>query len=73
VPFNATKIAIRVGYYPRYKAQLNMPDAAATDCTAGCVIPVDHSNADAWYQILYLDSRSQVLSAGDPQKIAKSS
>jgi hypothetical protein len=70
-PFGSSKMAIRVGYSPRYKGQLTMQDAAATNCTAGCIIPVDHSNADAWYQILYLDSNNLVKGAGDPQNIAK--
>jgi len=70
-PFGSSKMAIRVGYYPRYKGLLTMQDAPAINCTAGCIIPVDHSNADAWYQILYLDSNNLVKSAGDPQKIAK--
>ena len=71
LPFGSSKMAIRVGYYPRYKGLLNMQDTAATDCTAGCIIPVDHSNADAWYQILYVDSNNLVKGVGDPQKIAK--
>jgi hypothetical protein len=71
-PFGSSKMAIRVGYYPRYKGLLTMQDAPATGCTAGCIIPVDHSNADAWYQILYLDSNNLVKGAGDPQKISKS-
>jgi hypothetical protein len=69
LPFGASKFVVRVGYYPLDRA---MDDAPATDCTSGCTIAVNHYNAPAWYQILYLGANNKVLSTLEPQTIAKS-
>jgi hypothetical protein len=69
LPFGASKFVVRVGYYPLDRA---MDDAPATDCTSGCTIAVNHYNAPAWYQILYLGANNRVLSTLEPQTIAKS-
>ena len=62
------KVAIRVGYYPRL-----MNDDPVTDCTNGCQIPINHYNANVWYQVLYLDSNNMPRSVGAPHKVLSSS
>jgi hypothetical protein len=66
LPFGAAKMAIRVGYYPRM-----MNDDPVTDCTNGCEILVNRYNADAWYQMLYLDSSNVPRRVGAPQKVLR--
>ena len=63
-----TRVAIRVGYYPRL-----MNDDPVTDCTNGCQIPVNNYNAPAWYQILYLDSNNVPRTVGATHKVLSSS
>lgn len=64
LPFGASKFLIRVGYYVD-----DMRDAAATDCTSTCTIPVDHHNLDAYFQVIYADSNSLPRSQGSGTKI----
>ncbi len=69
LPFGATKMAVRVGYFPGTASNPGMNDNPAVDCTASCTIPVNHYNMDAWYQTFYLNSSNSVLGVSDPQKI----
>ncbi|HTA68753.1 MAG TPA: hypothetical protein VK776_10770 [Bryobacteraceae bacterium] len=68
LPPGVTRVAIRVGYYPRL-----MNDDPVTDCTNGCQIPVNNYNAPAWYQILYLDSNNVPRTVGATHKVLSSS
>jgi hypothetical protein len=67
LPFGASKMLVRYGYYPLY-----MSADPAVDCTAGCGITLDDSNANAWYQIVYADSNNVPKSIGEPQRLARS-
>lgn len=64
LPFGASKFLIQVGYYPRA-----MQFDPVTDCSSGCVIPIDHHNTAAWYRTIYADSNNLPLSIGDPVQI----
>lgn len=61
LPFGAVKYLIRVGYGP---TQMNRNDAV--DCTSGCSIVVDHSNVNAYYQIIYANSNSRPVGPPNP-------
>ncbi len=65
LPTGATKMAVKVGYYPD-----SVDYSDATDCTAGCSLSVDRYNAPVWYKLLYLDNSNVVKYAGDAQKWA---
>jgi hypothetical protein len=66
LPFGASKMLVRYGYYPLYMAA-----DPVVDCTTGCAITLDDSNAKAWYQIVYADSNNVPKSVGQPQQLAR--